>query len=88
MLEFKNDGKGFGIDLPFDDSFVETKGRVERFNLQDYSKEFKLYNIDGIPTYQMDLGIDEVKIKRLVINIVKDVYMENLKTTEVDHLEI
>lgn len=88
MLEIKGGGKGFGIDLSFDDSFEETKKQVERFNLQEYSKEFKLHNIDGIPTYQLDLGNDEIKLEQLVIKIIKDVYMENLKTTEVDHLEI
>ena len=41
MIENKGVTVGFAIDLTFDDSFEETKGQLERFKLQSYSKEFE-----------------------------------------------
>lgn len=89
MLESKDDNKkGFGLHLSFDESFDESIEEINKFRNQDYSNNFDYHDLDEIPTYQIDLETDKEQIKKLVIQIIKDVYEQEVETIETDNFEI
>jgi len=75
MLERKGVIIGFGIHLPFDNSIEESKVLVERFTRLEYTNQFELHLLDGITTYQLDLGVDEKQLQELVEKSIQEVYL-------------
>ena len=89
MLESKvGDKKGFGLHLSFDDSFDESIEEISKFRNQYYFNNFNYHYLDEIPTYQIELEMDKEQIKKLVIQIIQNVYEKNLETVEIDNFEI
>lgn len=88
ILEEPIEGIGMGIHLPFDDSFSEHIEQEDTFKGKNYAQRFKFYDLDGINTYQIDLGSDTDELKKLVKNIIKDVYQTDLKKVEIDNFEV
>ncbi len=80
--------RGFGLHLSFDEALEESIVEIAKFKSKEYSKEFDYHNLDGIPTYQIDLGIDKKRLEKLVNNIVSDVYEEEIETIEVDSFKM
>ncbi len=89
MLEVKgNEQSGFGLHLSFDGSFEESKTEIQIFRKQEYSKGFEYYDLDKIPTYQIDLGFDKERIEKLIKRILEDVYNQEIEKIEMDNYEI
>lgn len=89
MLEKNTNGiSGFGLHLSFDDSFEESREELEKFRMQDYSKDFEYYDLDEIPTYQIDLGNDKERIGELVKHLIENVYGQETETIDTDNFEI
>jgi len=89
MLETKRYRElGFGLHLSFDDSFDEMNEEISKFRSKEYSKRFDFYNLDDIPTYQIDLGTNIDELVVLVQSILIEVYGENIEMIEMDSFEI
>jgi len=88
MLEINNENtNGFGLHLSFDESFKSSQVEIANFKRQDYLKEFNYHNLDGIPTYQIDLGRNKERIVNLVSQIIVAVYEIELEFVEVEYFE-
>ena len=89
MLENRIESEhGFGLHLSFDETISESKEEILKFREQEYSKDFKYYDLDEIPTYQTDLGNNKQKLITLVERIVSDVYQENINEIDVESMEV
>ncbi|MGK0364037.1 MAG: hypothetical protein ACI85O_001091 [Saprospiraceae bacterium] len=89
MLEISgNRERGFGLHLSFDESNDESQEEITKFKSKGYSNEFNYHDLDEIPTYQIDLGMDRIRLVKLVQAIVKDVYEEDLETVKIDNFEM
>jgi hypothetical protein len=84
----KNLQSGFGLHLSFDNSLEESKEEINKFRKQDYAKGFKYYELDGIPVYQIDLGIDKKRVGELVNFLIEDVYEQDIETIDIDSFEL
>ena len=89
MLEVNSNlSNGFGLHLSFDDSFDECKEEIQKFRSKDYSRYFDFHNLDRIPTYQIDLGMNIEQLIELVGKIIVEVYEENPEKIEIDKFEV
>ena len=84
----KDQNDGFGLHLAFDDSDEEKEEERLRLEKQDYYSAFTFCHLDEVPIYQIDLENDKYQIIALSEKLLKDVYMQDLKTVEIDHFEI
>lgn len=74
LLEKEGGEAGFGIHLPFDQSFLKGKENYVKFKTSKYYQKFDANLWDGIPTYQLNLGKDKEKIENFVNGLLKEVY--------------
>lgn len=89
ILESTLDEKrGFGLHLSFDDSFEESLEEIKKFRATTYSNDFQYYDLDNIPTYQIDVKEDKKQLEHLVKKIVQEVYQEDAENIELDVFEI
>ena len=91
MLESNKYKKGgFGLHLSFDESFETTKDELTKFRNLTYLKEFSYHELDGIPTYQIDLGKEKKQVIEMVNKIILDVYVfeKDLELVELESFEI
>jgi hypothetical protein len=89
MLEInRNEERGFGLHLSFDESNDESEDEIVKFRSKEYSKIFAYHDLDEIPTYQIDLGMDKKRLGKLIETIVSDVYEEDLSNVKIDSFEI
>jgi len=79
-----NKERGFGLHLSFD----ESKEELAKFRSKEYSEEFSYHDLDEIPTYQIDLGMDKNRLEELVNKIIIDVYQEEITTIKIDNFEM
>jgi hypothetical protein len=80
--------QGFGLHLSFDVTFEELKDRLEKFKTMAYEAEFEYHYLDGIPTYQIDLGNDKEGLEELVIKLLVDIYEQEIEKIEVESFEL
>jgi len=80
--------RGFGLHLSFDETDEESVEEMAKFRSKEYSAEFDYHDLDGIPTYQVDLGTDKKRLEELVCRMVLDVYEEDLEMVEIDNFKI
>ncbi len=79
---------GFGIDLPFDLSDQELVEQQQRFLALPIAAKFTRYDLDGIPTYQFNVGADRKLLIELVIEILSSVFQEEVEKIGFDHYAI
>lgn len=77
---------GFGLHLPFDDSFVENQKYLKRFEAQSWSGEFDRMDLDDVLTYQLYLGSNRDQVFTQVQRLITNVYRKDLEQCTV-HLE-
>lgn len=88
MLHKKsNKISGFGIHLSFDESFEESAEELKNFKIQGFDKDFLFSNIDEVPIYQIDLGLDIERIKTMIVKLVENVFEENIERLELETFE-
>lgn len=80
--------KGFGIHLPLDDSFPGYREAVERVRSLATEKEFTFLDLDGVPTFQVNLGLDIDRLEALVRTISNEVFGEDVEDFGFDLFEI
>jgi hypothetical protein len=89
MLEsIEDEEPGLGLHLTFDKSFSGSEQDLKLFEKQEYSKRFKSLELDGIPTYQIDLQRNNAEVKRIVKRLIEDVYQEKLEEIDLEIFEI
>ncbi|WP_020568600.1 DUF2199 domain-containing protein [Neolewinella persica] len=85
LEEASDQSAGFGIDLPFDLSDQELVERQQRFLALPLSAKFTRHDLNGIPTYQFNVGEDRKLLTELVIEILSSVFQEEIKQVGFDH---
>jgi len=89
MLESAGEEKiGFGIHLAFDDTFEESKEQINTFKKQTFSNDFKYFNIEQIPSFQINFGLQLPLLEKYTTQLVQDVYQEDIESTSLELLEI
>ncbi|MEM6321737.1 MAG: DUF2199 domain-containing protein [Bacteroidota bacterium] len=79
---------GFGIHLPFDQSFEEEIEKLVKFKKTDLVNQFDYYLLDGIPTYQKDLVRDIDLLEVIVKQLITEVYQQKLDNINIESFEI
>ena len=89
MLPSKGKKKsGFVLHLSFDPTFEESLDEIARFRKKDYSKVFQYQDFDGIPTYQLDLGIDIDEVEKMVTLLIEDVFEQDIAIVDVESFQL
>lgn len=78
------EGNGYGLHLAFDDTDVETKEELEKFEKSPFVDGFECVEIDEIITYQKDIKRDKEELKQIVIDLITKFYEEDVEETEID----
>jgi len=81
------DAFGFGIHLPLDAPPVED-AKTDRMRQWPASKEFAYFDLDGIPTYQINVGDARDRLITLVSGLLVNVFMIDVEDVGFDLLEI
>lgn len=80
--------RGFGIHLPLDDSFPENREIAERMQKWPASKDFSCLHLDGVLTYQIDVGEDQDHLIMLIRGLLLKVFMEEVEGFGFDLFEL
>lgn len=88
MLEENSGGEGFGIHLPIDLSFPEHEPVLAKFKLLPIFGEFILHHWDGIPTYQLDCGINTKKVIAHAALILEACFDEDVEKVGFEAYEV
>lgn len=75
---------GYGIHLAFDDTDIETKEELEKFERSPFVDGFDCVEIDDIITYQKDINRDKEKLQQIVTDLISKFYREDVEETEID----
>lgn len=78
---------GFGIHLPLDAS-SEENAEADRMQQWPASKDFVCFDLDGVLTYQIDVGNDRDRLTTLVSGLLTDVFMEEVEDFGFDLFEL
>jgi len=84
LVNLSGKGSGYGLHLAFDDTDIETKEELERFERSSFADGFDCVEIDDITTYQIDIKRDKEKLKQIVVDLITKFYGENIEETEID----
>lgn len=77
-------GTGYGLHIAFDDTDIETKEELEKFEGSEYADEFDCVEIDDIVTYQKDFKKDKEELKQMVTDLITKFHEEEIEEIEVD----
>lgn len=79
---------GIGLYLPFDQSDPILITQQKRFLATDYADLFTLNEWDGIPIHELDIGQDYKRLQQLVLQILTDVFEEDIESVGFEHFSV
>ncbi|MEO0686029.1 MAG: DUF2199 domain-containing protein [Cyanobacteria bacterium J06649_11] len=88
-LEGENDlQSGYGFHITFD---FEDESSLEYYELLrhlDDNKNWQFHEIDGVPTYQLDVQNDETRLGELSVKLIEEVFLAQIGQIQVDSFEV
>lgn len=81
-----SDAMGFGIHLPLAPP-AEENAEADRMQQWPASKDFACFDLDGVLTYQIDVGDDQDRLITLVHGLLVEVFMEEVEKCGFDLFE-
>lgn len=88
-LEGENDlQSGYGFHITFD---FEDESSLEYYDLLrhlDDNENWQFHEIDGVPTYQLDVQSDETSLGEVSIKLIEKIFLAQIGQVQVDSFEV
>jgi hypothetical protein len=89
FLEGQNNSKhGYGLHVVFDYDDEASMERLERFNEIAEGRDWIFYEIDGVPTYQIDLREEEEKLQQVAAKLFETVFLMDENQIAIDSFAV
>ncbi|WP_367391478.1 DUF2199 domain-containing protein [Lewinella sp. LCG006] len=89
FLEGQNNSKqGYGLHVVFNYDDEASMELLERFKEIAEGSDWLFHEIDGVPTYQIDLHEEEEKLQQIAVELLKKVYLMEESQIEIDSFEV